>query len=88
MAGDVTWIDVLPSMDTFAKQLATGTTKAAADAGKASGLAWAKGFEPAAKNGAAKAAVDELEVAAKSTKIDAINRRMMNEAMLWPPANR
>jgi hypothetical protein len=27
-------------------------------------------------------------VAAKSTKIDAINRRMMNEAMVWPPANR
>ncbi len=68
MAGDVTWIDVLPAMDTFAKQLAIGTTKAAADAGKASGLAWAKGFEPAAKNGAAKAAVDELESAAKSTK--------------------
>jgi hypothetical protein len=26
-------------------------------------------------------------VAAKSTKIDAINRRMMNEAMVWLPAN-
>lgn len=68
MAGDVTWIDVLPAMDTFAKMLATGTTKAATDAGKASGLAWAKGFEPGAKNGAAKAATDELEAASKRTK--------------------
>ncbi|MFJ2518649.1 hypothetical protein ACIOWF_06725 [Cellulosimicrobium cellulans] len=68
MAGDAAWIDVLPAMDTFAKQLATGTTKAAADAGKSSGLAWAKGFDGTAKNGAAKTAVDELEVASKRTK--------------------
>jgi hypothetical protein len=27
-------------------------------------------------------------VAANSTKIDAISRRMMNEAMVWPPACR
>ncbi|QUC01225.1 phage tail tape measure protein [Cellulosimicrobium cellulans] len=68
MAGDVTWIDVLPAMDTFAKMLATGTTKAAADAGKSSGLAWAKGFDGTAKNGAAKTAADELEAASKRTK--------------------
>ena len=27
-------------------------------------------------------------VAAKRTKIDAMSRRMMNEAMVWPPAYR
>ncbi|WP_175008115.1 hypothetical protein [Cellulosimicrobium sp. TH-20] len=68
MAGDVTWIDVLPAMDTFAKMLATGTTKAAVDAGKSSGLAWAKGFDGTAKNGAAKTTADELEAASKRTK--------------------
>ncbi|WP_264032178.1 phage tail tape measure protein [Cellulosimicrobium sp. SH8] len=68
MAGDVTWIDVLPAMDTFAKELATGTTKAATAAGKSSGLAWAKGFDGTAKNGAAKSAADELEAASKRTK--------------------
>jgi hypothetical protein len=26
-------------------------------------------------------------VAANNTKIDAINRRMMNEAIVWAPAN-
>ncbi|MGM7422787.1 phage tail tape measure protein [Cellulosimicrobium sp. CpK407] len=55
-------------MDTFAKELATGTTKAATAAGKSSGLAWAKGFDGTATNGAAKAATDELEAASKRTK--------------------
>lgn len=66
--GDVVWLDVLPSMATFATTLAKGTAKAATDAGKSSGVAWAKSFSGSAGDAGTKTVVAELETASKRTK--------------------
>lgn len=68
MAGDAVWLDVLPSMAGFATALAQGSAKAATDAGKSSGVAWAKSFAGAAGDSGSAAVVAELETAAKRTK--------------------
>ncbi|MFD6032447.1 phage tail tape measure protein [Cellulosimicrobium funkei] len=68
MAGDVVWLDVLPAMGGFAKDLLGGSTKAASEAGKASGKAWSGAFSSTAGNAGTKAVVDELETAKKRTE--------------------
>ncbi|PFG19877.1 peptidoglycan DD-metalloendopeptidase family protein [Serinibacter salmoneus] len=68
MAGDVQWLDVLPSMEGFGKALKTGADRAAKDAGKSAGLAWAKNFDDAASTDAEAKRVTELERAAKTAQ--------------------
>ncbi len=68
MAGDVKFLEILPSFPRFGEVLKAGTTKAADDAGKASGLAWAKGFGSTADDGATKQRVADLEKAAKAAE--------------------
>ena len=68
VAGDAVWMDVLPNLKRFATDLAKGSTKAATDVGKSSGVAWAKSFKGAAGDSGSKAVVAELETAAKRTK--------------------
>ena len=68
MAGDVAWIDVLPSMDKFAKALSDGTDSASKTAGKSSGAAWSKAFEGAASTSVTKQQVEQLQTAANKTK--------------------
>lgn len=65
MAGDAVWIDVLPSLGGFAKDLVGGTTKAARDAGDASGSAWSKTFSGSAGDSGSGEAVKKLETAAR-----------------------
>ena len=60
MAGDVVWLDVLPSLGQFAGKLVSGTEKAATDAGKSSGSAWSKAFGQTAGDGGTSKATDEL----------------------------
>lgn len=66
---DVVWIDVLPAMGGFAKDLMVGSTKAAQDAGYGAGNAWGKTFSGAAGDGGSNALVTQLEAASrKATK--------------------
>ena len=60
MAGDVVFMDVLPSLSGFAKELATGTHKAATDTGKTAGGAWSKAFSQTAGDSGSDAVVAEL----------------------------
>lgn len=65
---DAVWLDVLPSMQGFATELAKGSTKAAKETGKSSGTQWAKSFAGAAGDAGSSKVVAELEAAAKRTK--------------------
>lgn len=62
---DEIWLDVLPSMAGFATDLVKNATKAAKDAGTQAGAGYKKAFQGGA-DGAADAAVKELESAQKS----------------------
>ncbi len=68
MSGDAVWLDVLPSMAGFGKTLAKDSAKAATDAGKSSGSAWAKSFSGAAGDAGSKKVVDELQRASSRAK--------------------
>lgn len=57
---DQVWLDVLPSMVGFSKDLIAGTTKAATTAGSASGAAFSGAFENKAGDGGTKAFTDKL----------------------------
>ena len=60
---DTVWLDVLPSLTTFAKDLVAGTTSAADGAGKQSGASWSKAFSATASDGGAQKIVDGLKKA-------------------------
>lgn len=68
MAGDAVWIDVLPSLSGFAKELTSGASKAGQDAGKASGSAWSRAFSQTAGDGGSKKLASEMEAAETRAK--------------------
>ncbi|ANC31427.1 phage tail tape measure protein [Isoptericola dokdonensis] len=68
MAGDAVWLDVLPDMGAFSKDLIKGSAKAAAEAGTKSGKTWTDGFKGAASDGGTSHVVAQLEDASKRTK--------------------
>ena len=57
---DTVWLDVLPSLAGFAKELASGAAAAADSAGKQSGDSWSKAFSATASDGGAQKIVDLL----------------------------
>ena len=60
---DTVWLDVLPSLTNFAKELSSGATSAADSAGKQSGDSWSKAFSATASDGGAQKIVDGLKKA-------------------------
>ena len=68
MGGDVVWLDVLPALATFGKNLIDGTKKAGAEAGKSTGDAWSAEFGKAAGDGGSGKVVAELEANEKKAK--------------------
>ena len=65
---DTVWLDVLPSLTTFAKDLVAGTTSAADGAGKQSGASWSKAFSATASDGGAQKIVDGLKKASSDAE--------------------
>ena len=60
---DTVWLDVLPSLTNFAKELSSGAMSAADSAGKQSGDSWSKAFSATASDGGAQKIVDGLKKA-------------------------
>jgi phage-related minor tail protein len=85
VAGDAVWLDVLPAMAGFSRDLTAGATRAATDAGRSSGSAWSRAFAATASDGGAQKVVDDLKVAQKATEkivdqqVQAISRARASE---------
>ena len=76
---DTVWLDVLPSLTNFAKELSSGATSAADSAGKQSGDSWSKAFSATASDGGAQKIVDGLKKASADAE-KAVNTETQNIA--------